>query len=82
MTKPALELHWTCDRYGFTPRVFSDGNNLFEVESSDGKTRYHVVFAGCGDSDGVFLWECDCPAGIHGRHCKHIDAVGRACSYD
>jgi len=47
----------------------------FEIASDSGNT-YTVRFAGrpSPDSDAR-LWDCDCPAGRHGRHCRHIDAV-------
>ena len=48
---------------------------LFMVESDSGKT-YHITYAGSGDADPdyVSLWKCDCPAGKHGRDCKHLTA--------
>lgn len=47
----------------------------YAVESDSGKT-YHITYAGSGDADPdyVALWECDCPAGQHGRDCKHLAA--------
>lgn len=45
----------------------------YEIESNSGKT-YHITYSGGGDCDGVSLWECDCPAGRHGRDCKHMKA--------
>ena len=50
---------------------------VYEVESESGNT-YTVRYAGSGDGDSKYVacWECSCPAGSHGRHCKHVDAVG------
>jgi hypothetical protein len=44
---------------------------------SDSGHEYHVTYQGSGDADPeyVALWECDCPAGAHGKMCKHIRAV-------
>jgi uncharacterized Zn finger protein len=44
----------------------------FLVESDSG-ARYHITFAGSPD-EHVNTWSCDCPAGSHGRPCKHIRA--------
>ena len=54
-----------------------DGREAYKVLSDSGHT-YHVRYCGSGDADPeyVALWECDCPAGQHGRDCKHIAAVG------
>ena len=52
----------------------------YGVLSSDGTRRYEVRFAGRGDSGEVRLWECDCPAGLRGRHCRHVDSVAELCS--
>jgi hypothetical protein len=48
----------------------------YRVLSDSGNT-YTVRFCGTGDGDPdvVALWECDCPAGQHGRDCKHLRAV-------
>lgn len=45
----------------------------FEVQSDSGAT-YHITYAGSGDGDPEYiaLWECSCPAGQHGRDCKHL----------
>ena len=45
----------------------------FVVASDSGKT-YEITYAGCGDADPEFvsLWDCSCPAGRHGRDCKHV----------
>jgi len=48
--------------------------NTFTVPSSSGAAVYTVKFTGRGDSDER-LWECDCPAGSHGRECKHQRVV-------
>jgi hypothetical protein len=48
----------------------------YSVKSTSGNT-YTVKYCGSGDGDPdyVALWECDCPAGQHGRDCKHVKAV-------
>ena len=52
------------------------GRDQYEVLSDSG-TTYIVRFCGSGDGDPEFcsLWECNCPAGQHGRDCKHVRAV-------
>lgn len=59
-----------------TVREIEDGAE-YQVDSDSGNT-YTVRYAGCGDGDPEYiaLWDCDCPAGKHGRHCKHVNAVG------
>ena len=57
----------------------TDDGNHWLVRSSDGKRHYNVTFAGRGDCDSVSTWECDCPAGTHGKTCKHIALVGNIC---
>lgn len=52
--------------------------NKFAIPSSSGTATYTVWFAGRGDSDER-LWECDCPAGRHGRECKHQKLVWDIC---
>jgi hypothetical protein len=52
--------------------------DTYEVPSSSDPTKvYRVRYRGSGDGDPdyVALWECDCPAGQHGRPCRHIRAV-------
>lgn len=36
---------------------------------------YTIRFCGRTDDGHGRLWDCDCPAGLHGRDCKHIAAV-------
>ena len=66
-------------------RIFSErglailGDHAYGVPSSDGSKQYVVRFTGRGDC-GETLWSCDCPAGQHGRHCKHIAAVNDFCN--
>lgn len=54
-----------------------DDGNLYRVRSSDGKRDYSVRFEGCPEymNENVQTWSCDCPAGQHGKICKHINAV-------
>ncbi len=58
----------------YTPN--DDGRSVYTVESGSGNT-YRVSYCGSGDGDPEYCatWECDCPAGRHGRMCKHIQAV-------
>ena len=53
-----------------------DGPNKYQFESKSGHT-YTIKYCGSGNADPEFvgLWECDCPAGVRGRACRHIDAV-------
>ena len=52
-----------------------ENGNAYAVHSNSGND-YTVRFVGRPDNnDGVTLWECDCPAGQHGRDCKHLAAV-------
>lgn len=48
-----------------------------EVLSSNGSTWYEVRTFTRLDECGSMYFEqkCSCPAGQHGRHCKHIDAA-------
>ena len=59
--------------------ISGDGSR-FVVKSTSGNT-YTVKYCGSGDADPdyVALWECNCPAGQHGKPCKHITAVSRYC---
>ena len=61
-------------RITYTPEA--DGRDSYTVDSDSGKT-YAVRYCGSGDGDPemMALWECDCPAGQHGRWCKHLNAV-------
>ena len=53
--------------------------NTYGVQSSDGKREYTVRYVGCSEDGFANLWECDCPAGTHGKTCKHVRNVGFAC---
>ena len=44
------------------------------VQSPSGNT-YHVKHSSPGGDENVHVWTCDCPAGQHGRDCKHVKAV-------
>jgi len=46
----------------------------YQIESDSGKT-YTIRYSGSGDADPDYVacWECDCPAGQHGRDCKHMN---------
>ena len=39
------------------------------------KNKYIVSYKGCDGDENIGLWECDCPAGKHGRTCKHLKAL-------
>jgi hypothetical protein len=54
--------------------TISEDGNSYTVESASGST-YTVAYAGCTDDGHGNLWECDCPAGQHGRQCRHLKAV-------
>ena len=54
--------------------VRQTGETTYTVRSSSGNV-YTVRF--CGRMDDVRTWECNCPAGQHGRDCKHMEAVVR-----
>lgn len=47
----------------------------FAVHSASGH-QYNIRYAGSGDADPeyVALWDCDCPAALHGTSCKHLVA--------
>lgn len=50
----------------------------WQVESDSGST-YEVRFLGRGEDESELLrWSCDCPAGAHGKRCKHQVAVAEA----
>ena len=60
------------------PRVKLKKNCLkAQVLSSDGSTYYNVQYKGSGDMEPDYggIWECDCPAGQHGRMCRHVKLV-------
>ena len=40
------------------------------VRSSNGKRYYRVSYDVCRHS-----WVCSCPAGVHGKNCKHVNRV-------
>jgi len=51
-----------------------DDGAIYKVFSDSGKI-YTVKYCGSGDADPdyVSLWECNCPAGRHGKDCKHLE---------
>jgi hypothetical protein len=61
--------------------VTSEDGHTFTVLSTSGNV-YTVTYRGSGDGDPehVALWGCNCPAGQHGRECKHVRAAARFCS--
>ncbi len=67
-------LNALCVENGIT--VIGDDLNHFGVKSSDGSTEYTIDFAGSPNAH-VNTWTCSCPAGQHGKTCKHIRAVGQ-----
>ena len=54
-------------------QITRNDNGTYAVKSDSGAT-YEITYAGCGDADPEFvsLWDCSCPAGQHGRDCKHM----------
>ena len=58
---------------GIVYSAADEDGNTFDVVSPSGG-RYRISYAGSGDADPeyVALWNCDCPAGQHGRTCKHL----------
>ena len=54
----------------------SSGRERYNVTSPSGNI-YQITYMGSGDGDPeiVRIWECNCPAGQHGKPCKHIAAV-------
>jgi hypothetical protein len=63
-------------RFEIVENRTASGRDCYSVTSPSGNT-YQVTFCGSGDGDPdiVRLWECNCPAGQHGKPCKHIAAV-------
>lgn len=61
-------------------RIVEINENEFQVPSSDGSKNYTVKYCGSGDADPdyISLWECNCPAGQHGKTCKHVKLVASA----
>ena len=54
--------------------ITASGENEWNVLSDSGRT-YVVWDAGCEDAEHGGGMHCDCPAGKHGRTCKHVRAV-------
>jgi hypothetical protein len=54
--------------------ITETSEDSWDVVSSSGNT-YHVWDAGYEDAEYGGGMHCDCPAGKHGRSCKHIEAV-------
>ena len=55
-------------------------DDRYSVPSSDGTQSYTVRFVGRTEDGCGLLWDCDCPAGRHGKTCKHVHRVGDAAS--
>ena len=60
---------------GLRYEATADGNVML-CHSSSGHT-YTVRFVGRPEfgNEHVATWDCDCPAGVHGRTCKHVHNV-------
>ena len=64
-------------------------HDAYSVQSDSGNT-YTVRYEGCTDDGVGNLWSCSCPAGQHGRDCKHlrfvlaatVDEYGDAVEYE
>lgn len=56
------------------------GDGEYLVPSSDGQSKYTVRFEGSPETmrPEVRTWSCTCPAGEHGKTCKHINRVANA----
>ena len=48
----------------------------YSVPSSSGSAIYTVTWVGRTEDGFGHLWECSCPAGRHGKTCKHVRHVG------
>jgi len=72
--KMTMEEHLTALCTENKIRIVGEGH--FEVPSSDGTHYYQVRHAGAINPH-VDTWKCDCPAGEHGRTCKHIRAIAQ-----
>ena len=46
--------------------VRSDSGAIYEVAEQSARFGYEY------DTEYVQVWECSCPAGQHGRDCKHL----------
>lgn len=46
----------------------SNASATWEMPSGDGQRRYTVAY-------NAGRWSCNCPAGQHGRTCKHVNSV-------
>lgn len=58
-----------------TPLTVIDSNGGRSFQIISGNNTYIVGYSGHMDSEHINLWTCTCPAGLHGRYCKHVDAV-------
>jgi len=48
--------------------VRSDSGATYEITEQSARFGYEY------DPEYMWLWACDCPAGQHGRDCKHLRA--------
>lgn len=55
-------------------KITQTSEDSWTVESDSGKT-YKVWDAGYEDAEHGGGMHCNCPAGKHGKSCKHITAV-------
>ncbi len=59
----------------FTERgIEKTGENTYRIIGRP----YTIRFMGRTDDGDGLLWECDCPAGEHGKECKHVKLVWSA----
>ena len=72
-----LEEKWRleeiCSRGDLFVHPLDDYLLRFEVLSNG--TAYVVKLTESYEHGDVCTWECNCPAGKHGRDCKHLSAV-------
>lgn len=67
-----IEAQGIAERHG----ISQVDSHTYHVQGQHGV--YEVRFEGRGDDDGERLWTCNCPAGEHGRTCRHINILGAA----
>jgi hypothetical protein len=53
----------------------NENDGGFTVESDSGHIYNVSYYCPADEDDSVNVWSCNCPAGQHGRDCKHIAAA-------
>jgi len=54
--------------------IVPNNDGTYAVESDSGHT-YTVSHRSPEYEEDTHIYKCNCPAGQHGRDCKHLDAV-------